>query len=240
MDETHYETRESMTWNQSADLDFEAARAEWERQGEGAPEPSTLTDADAAHRQSVADYEAARQAKADRYRDYAERAAGRSAAAMDREHAIADMIPMGQPILIGHHSEGRARRDRSRMDNLIRKAIEEDGKAAYWQRKAAYVENARIVRSADPDAVRKLREKLAGLEAQRERRKALNAQLRKGVAMADLDLTRRERSELAIVHEMFRGTRTRYDLTNVGAEIRRVKERIAALEAGRTSGPSAE
>jgi hypothetical protein len=33
-----------MTWNQSADLDFEAARAEWERQGEGAPEPSTLTD----------------------------------------------------------------------------------------------------------------------------------------------------------------------------------------------------
>ena len=26
--------------------------------------------------------------------------------------------------------------------------------------------------------------------------------------------------------------RTRYDLTNVGAEIRRVKERIAALEGG--------
>jgi hypothetical protein len=39
MDETHYETRESMTWNQSADLDFEAARAEWERQGEGAMTP---------------------------------------------------------------------------------------------------------------------------------------------------------------------------------------------------------
>ena len=33
-DETHYESRESMPWNQFADLDFDAARAAWERQGE--------------------------------------------------------------------------------------------------------------------------------------------------------------------------------------------------------------
>ena len=35
-DETHYESRESMPVYQSADLDFDAARAEWERQGAGA------------------------------------------------------------------------------------------------------------------------------------------------------------------------------------------------------------
>lgn len=194
-----------------------------------------MTDTDdAAHRQAVADYEAAREAKADRYRDYAARAAGRSAAAMDREHAIADMIPMGQPILVGHHSEGRARRDISRMDSLIRKSIEEDGKAAYWQRKAASVESERVVRSADPDAVRKLQEKLAGLEAQRERRKAINKQLKAGATLDSLasTLTAHERNELAVVEQMFRGARTRYDLTNVGAEIRRLKERIAALEGG--------
>lgn len=192
-----------------------------------------MTDIDdAAHRQAVADYEAARQAKADRYRDYAERAAGRSAAAMDREHAIADMIPAGQPLLVGHHSERHHRRDMARMDNLIRKAVEEDGKAAYWRRKAANAESERVVRSADPDAVRKLREKLAGLETQRERRKAINAQLRAGKRYTELDLTPHERNELAVVEEMFRGARTRYDLANVGAEIRRVKARITALEGG--------
>jgi hypothetical protein len=31
-DETHYEDRESMPWYQSTDLDFDAARADWERQ----------------------------------------------------------------------------------------------------------------------------------------------------------------------------------------------------------------
>jgi hypothetical protein len=190
---------------------------------------------------ALADYEAAREAKADRYRTYAERAAGRSAAAMDREHAIADMIPPGQPLLIGHASERHHRRDMTRMDNLIRKAIEEDGKAAYWQRKAAHVENARIVRSADPDAVRKLREKLERLECQRSRRKAINKQLKAGAALADLALTPRELDDLVTVqrHQSYYGKGyvagtcfPPYSISNIGAEIRRVKERIAALEGG--------
>ena len=36
MDEQMYESRDAMPWNQSADLDFDAARAAWERQGAGA------------------------------------------------------------------------------------------------------------------------------------------------------------------------------------------------------------
>jgi hypothetical protein len=35
-----------------------------------------------------------------------------------------EMIPMGQPILVGHHSERRHRRDLERHDRNIRKAIE--------------------------------------------------------------------------------------------------------------------
>lgn len=198
-----------------------------------------MIDTDDAHRQAIADYEAAREAKVDRYRAYAERASGRSAAAMGREHAIADMIPMGQPVLADHYSAGRHRRDLGRMDSLIRKSIEEDGKAAYWQRKAAYVENERIVRSADPDAVRKLREKFAGLETQRERRKAINKQLKAGAALTDLDLTDGERADLETVrrHQPYYGKGYAagtcfppYSISNLGAEIRRVKARIAALE----------
>jgi len=38
-----YDSYDSMPWNQSEDLDFDAARAEWERQGEPAGEPPTDT-----------------------------------------------------------------------------------------------------------------------------------------------------------------------------------------------------
>jgi hypothetical protein len=39
-----YESSAANPLYQSADLDWDAARAEWERQGEGAPERATLTD----------------------------------------------------------------------------------------------------------------------------------------------------------------------------------------------------
>jgi len=47
------------------------------------------------------------------------------------------MIPMGQPILVGHHSEGRHRRDLKRIDSGMRKAIEESEKADYFSHKVS-------------------------------------------------------------------------------------------------------
>jgi len=47
-----------------------------------------------------------------------------------------DMISMGQPILVGHHSEGRHRRDLARMDANMRRAIEADQRAKDEQRLA--------------------------------------------------------------------------------------------------------
>ena len=40
---------------------------------------------------------------------------------------------MGQPILVGHHSEGRHRRDLKRIDNNMRKSVEESEKVDYFQ-----------------------------------------------------------------------------------------------------------
>jgi hypothetical protein len=34
------------------------------------------------------------------------------------------MIPFGQPILVGHHSEGRARRDQGRIESGMRAGVE--------------------------------------------------------------------------------------------------------------------
>jgi hypothetical protein len=62
--------------------------------------------------------------RADRMDDRAERLTERAqkhAAAADArdaaEHAILDGIPFGQPILVGHHSEGRHRRDLARAES---------------------------------------------------------------------------------------------------------------------------
>lgn len=52
---------------------------------------------------------------------------------------IGSFIPMGQPILVGHHSEKRHRRDLDKIDNSMRKSCQEDDKAKYYENK---VQNA--------------------------------------------------------------------------------------------------
>ncbi len=53
----------------------------------------------------------------------ADRSAGRAAAA-DAALEAMPRYPLGQPILIGHHSEGRMRRDLARLDRAMRTAID--------------------------------------------------------------------------------------------------------------------
>lgn len=45
---------------------------------------------------------------------------------------ISSYIVFGQPILVGHHSEGRHRRDVKRIDNSMRKSIELTEKSSYY------------------------------------------------------------------------------------------------------------
>lgn len=68
-------------------------------------------------------------AKADRHQQIADQ----RAAAADQ---ISDMIPMGQPILVGHHSERRHRRDLERMHGHHRAAIEHGSITADASRRA--------------------------------------------------------------------------------------------------------
>lgn len=56
-----------------------------------------------------------------------------TAAAVDN---LAKAIPFGQPILIGHHSERRARKDAERIENGMRKAVNLWNTAEYWQDRA--------------------------------------------------------------------------------------------------------
>lgn len=75
--------------------------------------------------------------RADRFGGYSERRAEDSARARDGVAAIADHIPLGQPILVGHHSEKHARRDAERIQNGMRRCVKMWETAQYWQRRAA-------------------------------------------------------------------------------------------------------
>jgi hypothetical protein len=59
----------------------------------------------------------------DRHEHRAERAAGEAAHHFAASRQISDGIPFGQPILVGHHSERRHRRDLARMDSHDQKWI---------------------------------------------------------------------------------------------------------------------
>lgn len=75
--------------------------------------------------------------RADRFDEYREHRIEDAARARDAVKQIADGIPMGQPILVGHHSERHARRDQRRIEAGMRKAVDAWRTADYWQRRAA-------------------------------------------------------------------------------------------------------
>lgn len=79
--------------------------------------------------------------KVERYRQYAENARKRSTDLYHASHDAVSGIPFGQPILVGHHSESRHRAALKRQDTRMRKSIEEDDRAKYWERRAGRVEH---------------------------------------------------------------------------------------------------
>ena len=75
--------------------------------------------------------------RAERFEGYSEKRAAESAAAHRAVSAIADHIPMGQPILVGHHSEKHARKDAEKIHNGMAKAVRCWDTARYWEQRAA-------------------------------------------------------------------------------------------------------
>jgi hypothetical protein len=86
--------------------------------------------------ETEAEREARAEQRADTYADRAGRAEGNAAAAYQRFKQILEVIPPGQPILVGHHSERGHRAALRRADNAIRRSSEETGKAEHYQHRA--------------------------------------------------------------------------------------------------------
>ena len=120
-----------------------------------------------------------------------------------RDQQIRDGIPLGQPILVGHHSERRHRADIERMHRNAHKMAELHAEI----RDVAAVQPSTAIMDGDSDAVDLLRAQIAEAEALRAKVKAAP-------------------------HEA-------YVLTNLGANILRMRKRLAWLEAAKAK-PSTE
>ena len=160
-------------------------------------------------------------------------AGGRAAAAFGAVRRIADNIPFGQPILVGHHSEGRARRDAERIRRGMDRGVEESKRATDLARRAASVGTAGIS-SDDPDAIAKLEAELVTLREKQTRMVAVNATLRKTAKAgreAQIEALAAIGWNLRPVDVIARGGFERFELSNSGANIRRIEKRIAELRA---------
>jgi hypothetical protein len=127
----------------------------------------------------------------------------------NRQDEISKYIPFGQPILVGHHSEKRHRRDIERLNGFTRQSIEEGKKKEYLENKLESIENSNIISSDDPEAILKLKDKLSKLQALQDKMK--------------------ERNKLARKDSTVEGVPS-YALRNNNQNMNTIKKRIAVLE----------
>lgn len=174
----------------------------------------------------------------------------RKLAAADR---IANGIPMGQPILIGHHSEKRHRKDLERMHKGTRDGLALTREADKLERRAEVAESNAAISSDDPEAVTQLKIKLEDLQAQHARWQALN-KLARGFRCSWQDTPEARAAAVSALVEKLKtipatgseaklivdhGRPPSFMVTNLSGNIRRIKARIAELEA-RAEKPARE
>lgn len=113
--------------------------------------------------------------RAERFEEYSEKRADDAERAKTAVEAITDNIPLGQPILVGHHSERHARRDAERIHNGMSRAIRLWETAEYWKRRA---EGAlRAAKYKERPDVRHRR--IKGLEADKRKQERIKTQAEK-------------------------------------------------------------
>lgn len=147
-------------------------------------------------------------------------------------------IPMGQPILVGHHSERRHRNTIKKYENRMRKEIENSDKANFYEERVKRLENNTIISSDDPKAITKLKEKVEKLEKQRSKIKAINSAYRKHKKGNSKELKKFLSDEEIIkledkIKDNYSWEKNPYPnhvLTNLGSTIRAVKKRIDHLQ----------
>lgn len=185
------------------------------------------------------DYERRQEDRRARLERAAERARADAASRFRRADQAVEGIPSGQPILVGHHSERRHRRALERQDQHMRAGLDAMQRSRDLANRAAGVGQGGVS-SDDPDAVPKLRERLAELERKQDRYKAINAAIRKHrkagadaqrAALVATGISEALAVKLTTPDECGQVGIPTYALSNNRNNMRRIAKRIADLDA---------
>lgn len=181
------------------------------------------------------DYELKQEARRERLERASARAGREASSQFNRARQVIAGIPPGQPILVGHHSERRHRRDLDKHDRAMRAGCDAQQRAQDLASKAAAVGTGGVS-SDDPDAVIKLREQLAQHQAERDEMKRVNSAWRKGGAAGlvaagfSQEGADRIAAQVATAYSWEKQPYPSWQLSNLGANIRRIEQRIKDLE----------
>ena len=183
------------------------------------------------------DYEERRENRIERFKELADKNAEKAEQLSDQAHKMADVIPLGQPILIGHYSEKGDRNYRARISNTFDKAMETHDKSKYYAEKATSAESNTAISSDNPNALDLLKAKLAKCQAFQERAKTINKIIRKKTTdeekvkeLIGIGLTEYLAKEHLKPDYAGRIGVPAFELTNNNGNMKRIKDRIAALE----------
>ena len=179
-----------------------------------------------------------REARAERLAEWADKREARGTAELEQARARASLIPFGQPILVGHHSERGDRNYRAKIGAGYDRGFENLAKADDMRSRSQSIANAteRAIFSDDPDAIERLTARIADLESERARIKAFNKSCRATLGGNPELLDARQRADLESTRRCAawqigkRGEFPAYVLSNLGGNIRRQAQRLAQLQ----------
>lgn len=177
------------------------------------------------------DYETRKQAHIDRMHELAAKNAAASTQTLNHARQMADCIPFGQPILVGHYSESGDRNFRNRIQSGYEKGFELQKKANYYADRAATAESNHTISSDDPTAIEQLQAKIKKAEEVQARMTTFNKLLRKQdhAGMLAAGFTEEQITKLSQPDFCGRVGFPSYALTNNNANIRRMKERLGQI-----------
>ena len=192
------------------------------------------------------------EAKLEKRREWADKAEARASDRFKKADSYVAGIPMGQPILVGHHSEKRHRKAIERCHANGFKGVEELKLAKHHESKADGLECQldTCVFSDDPDAIEALTAKIEAAERKQEQYKAINKAVNakpkgqptpeKLAALVALGLSENAAQEAFNPDFCGRIGIPSYTLQNNNANIRRMRLRIAEIERRQATQASAE
>lgn len=174
--------------------------------------------------------------KLEKRREWAEKAETRADSLSEQSHKMMSIIPMGQPILVGHYSEKRDRNYRNRAWNKMGKAVEQRELAEHHVSKAGGLSDQldRAIFSDDTNATEALEQRIAENEAKRERMKKVNALYRKqdvaGLAELGIDYEALKAKLAAAGGYWGSAPHLPYEMSNLGQRISGDKKRLEQVK----------